>query len=87
VDDDLFGPVTLGLTRPARLCLPVDVDGSGIENPGLGLTCYQATAARGTPRFTVIGGVGVETRFGPEQLDVTRRDQLCVPSTIEPASP
>jgi hypothetical protein len=88
LDDDLLDlGIRFDLKKPTRLCLPADQNGEGIQNAALALMCYQAAAARGEPRFTGVSGIHVHTDFGPEQLHAARAEELCVPSTVAPATP
>jgi hypothetical protein len=63
-----------------QLCVPVDKNGGGITNPARKLMCYRTkyTGARfrgpGTPVF-------VNNQFGSATLQVSRGEELCVPSS------
>ncbi len=43
---DQFGPATVIVQRPERLCNPVDKNGEGINDPTAHLTCYKAKDKR-----------------------------------------
>jgi hypothetical protein len=85
LDDDLIDTdMRFDVKKPTRLCLPVDMNGQGLQNAAQSLMCYQAAAARGEPRFAAVNGVHVQTQFGSEELDATKPEELCVPSTVGP---
>jgi hypothetical protein len=82
------------LKKPTRLCIPTtatavpDGDGEPIENPNSSLLCYQVALARTDPpqaKHEPVVGIFLGNRFGPERVDTTREDQLCVPSLLLPA--
>lgn len=76
-----FGTMTAILDAPRLLCLPADINGSGIVDPARRLTCYGLR-----DRPDAGGTVGVEDEVGVQTLDLRHRGMLCVPSA-EPGSP
>jgi hypothetical protein len=67
--------------KPKHLCLPVDKNGEGIDDPSTLLVCYKAKPARGQPKHAKRTGVTTVNQFGSEQLDTVKEDELCVPSS------
>lgn len=45
------------------------------------LMCYQAVKKAGQPKHKPVVGIFVNNQFGPEQLDTTTEEELCVPSS------
>jgi cysteine-rich repeat protein len=83
---DAFGPLTVDVARPTRLCSPADVNGSdptAPSHPGQ-LLCFQVRPSSGTPRFVKRSGVFLGSALGDEKLSVSSLDELCVPATIGP---
>jgi cysteine-rich repeat protein len=80
---DQFGTRTVNVRRPARFCVPVDKNGSGITDPDASLMCYRVN---GTPR---VNGSHVFTtnQFGDDEYDVGAVRELCVPSQLNPGGP
>jgi YVTN family beta-propeller protein len=80
--DDQFtaSPKLFDVKKPTRLCAPVDKNDEGIKKPDRHLMCYQVKPARGEPKHEKIRGIYVNNQFGPEQLDVEKEEELCVPS-------
>ena len=82
IDDQLADePRAFDVTKPSRLCPPVDKDNEGIKDAATFLMCYQVKLAKGEPRQPRITGIHVHNQLGPEQLDAIRPEELCVPST------
>jgi hypothetical protein len=83
---DAFGPLTIDVARPTRLCSPTDVDGDDPTAPGHAgqLLCFQVRTSSGTPRFVKRSGVFLGSALGDEKLNVTSLEELCVPATIGP---
>jgi len=87
---DQFNPngLTVDVTRPLRLCRPVDKNGEGIPDPVTQLMCYQVRQTS-TPRFSRRAPFFIDNQFGPaasppgpDTIAVTRPTELCVPSGI-----
>jgi len=78
---DQFGTGQVKLYKGEQLCVPVNKNGSGINNPSAKLLCYKARLASGTlhaPKTPVF----VNNQFGPATLQsVKGADQFCVPSS------
>jgi hypothetical protein len=83
VADD-FENRTLVLKKPSRLCLPADVNGTGIVRPGSSLLCYQAKRAAGAPKHERVSPILTANGFGAGQLGSKREDELCLPATVAP---
>src|SRR5262249_27054378 len=70
--------VTVDLLKPARLCVPADLDGEDPSAPGrpAHLLCYrtQSNAAFGEVDFFT------RNRFGTDDGTLIHRRELCVPS-------
>ena len=76
---DQFGTRTVEVTKPRRLCYPVDKNG---EEPGAPthldhLVCYQVKDRSGT-RFTPVGPLYTANQFGNETLEARKPAELCV---------
>ena len=83
---DQFGPEagrTFDVKAPKHLCLPVDKDGEGIDDPSTLLVCYKAKPAKGQPKHLKRSGVTTFNQFGSEELDTVKEDELCVPSSLQ----
>jgi len=65
--------------KPKWLCNPVDKNGEGIMNPADHLMCYSVEPAEGFMKNKK-RSVFTHNQFGPEQLDVKKEKELCVPS-------
>jgi len=77
---DEFGTQGEAILKFEQLCVPVDVNGSGIPNPALKLMCYRSkyTGAR----FRNPGGpVFVNNEFGAATLQSSHGEELCLPSS------
>jgi hypothetical protein len=85
VVDQFDQPKLFNVTKPTRLCTPVDKNGEGIEHPETHLACCLVQRAFGQPRHVPVHGIHVNSQFGPEQLDTVAETELCVPSTKTPA--
>ena len=48
--------------------------------PANHLMCYQVKQVKTEPKFLKVVGVFVNNQFGPEQLDVKKPSELCVPA-------
>jgi hypothetical protein len=83
VSDQFIGqpPKLFDITKPTRLCNPVDKNGEGIKNYNAHLMCYQAKPTKGQPRHQPISPIFVNNQFGPELLQTIKEEDLCVPST------
>ena len=79
---DEFGNETVRVTRPKELCAPADKDGEapGAEHHLAHLMCYSL----GTRLTSAVGRVFINNEFGSGQQYVRRRDELCVPSVVNP---
>jgi hypothetical protein len=77
---DEFGTQRETILKFEQLCVPVNVNGSGIPNPALKLMCYRSkyTGARfggpGGPAF-------VNNEFGAATLQASHGEELCLPSS------
>ena len=81
---DQFEDKEFVVTKPTKLCTPVDKNGEGFVNPkgkdGQHLMCYKVKPASGEAKHAKRTGVHVNNQFGPEQLDTIKEEELCVPS-------
>jgi hypothetical protein len=62
-----------------RLCVPVDKNDEGVENPGQVLTCYQVVRDRSNPEKR---RVKVRNQFGAISVTTKPSSILCVPSAV-----
>jgi cysteine-rich repeat protein len=74
---DLSGPRRFAVKGPKHLCLPVNKNGEGIQDPGSLLVCYAARPAKGQPKHAK-RSVFVGNQFGTLQLDTVKEEELCV---------
>jgi len=74
--------------KPKMLCNPVEkqvvnadgtVETTPIQNPENHLMCYDLKKMKDTPKFEK-RNVFTNNQFGPEDLEVKKQKQLCVPS-------
>jgi hypothetical protein len=70
-----FGPMTVDVKRPLRLCAPVDKNGEGVNDPANHLMCYQVRKGTRGPKQ-----VFVTNQFGADSYPVLGPRELCVPS-------
>jgi hypothetical protein len=80
---DRFGTQVELLRFPHRLCAPADKNGSGIMDPVQHLAGYET---RATP-FVKVTSQTITNQFGTLVLDLTRRDNLLVPSAKSLSGP
>ncbi len=78
--EDQFGTATLVLTRPDRLCVPVDKNSEkpGAENDPGRLLCYKSIHQAGAPSLPI--HVFTNDQFGPAAPTLIDRKELCVPA-------
>jgi len=81
--EDQFGIMHVDVKKPTFLCNPVDKNGEDPSAPTHAdhLMCYQVRQVKTEPAFQKVLGVFVNNQFGPEQLDVKKPSELCVPAT------
>ena len=79
--EDQFGVMTVDVKKPTFLCNPVDKNGEDPTAPAHPnhLMCYQVRQID-LVKFAKKVGVFVNNQFGPEQLDVKKPAELCVPA-------
>jgi hypothetical protein len=82
--DDQFETVTVDIVKPYRLCAPANKKGEDPTAPQHipHLLCYTTktkTKYNGVEAFT-------NSQFGPDDLELIHRRELCVPSTKNPGS-
>jgi hypothetical protein len=72
---------TLQVQRPRRLCVPTDKNGEDPTAPSFpeSLLCYQTKGKGG-----VSGTAFLNNQFGPQVYRLGNRQQLCVPSLLNP---
>jgi hypothetical protein len=82
---DQFESITLNVTRPIRLCAPANKNGEDASAPShpIHLLCYKA---KSTAKFGDIVANAVN-QFGPDQVRLIHRRELCVPSEKNPGAP
>lgn len=88
--EDQFGPRVYKVTKPKRFCAPADLAGANPAAPTHDkyLVCYQVRVASTKPKQTKFVATAVSTHpvFGQEALNVTKPDEICLPSFRDPAS-
>jgi len=70
--------------KPKHLCVPVDANGEGIENPDAYLVCYKVSPALGTLHYSEHAGLQAHDLFGPHVLETLKQAELCIPSVLAP---
>jgi hypothetical protein len=80
--DQLGQPRTYEVVKPVRLCSPADKNGEapGAEAHPEHLVCYQVKATPGQAKHAPVPGLHLANQFGPQRVDTTRGEELCVPS-------
>ena len=76
---DAFEEGTFAIRKTRELCVPADVDGSGLVDDRTYLKSYRIKG----PRHVRRSGLAVEDRFGTWQIDTSRLDRLLVPAAKE----
>ncbi len=77
--EDQFGSdPDVRVKKAKTICVPVDKNGEGINNPDLHLVCYKVKSEL-KPKKDVL----VTNQFGEQILEVKKPDLLCVPSSKE----
>jgi hypothetical protein len=78
---DQFGSFSQRVTRPVRLCLPVDKNGEtpGAEDHPDHYLCYRATGAPFGDRTAFLNN-----QFGPRTVKLIRRMEFCVRALRNP---
>ncbi|MEO6027133.1 MAG: Ig-like domain-containing protein, partial [Candidatus Binatia bacterium] len=88
---DQFGTRLLNVIKPRRFCAPANLGGANPAAPSHAtyLVCYQVRLASTKPKQPKFVATAVSTHpvFGPEALNVTKPDEICVPSFKDPAQP
>ncbi len=80
---DQFGETNKALLKPVMLCVPVDKNGEGIQDPVSHLTCYKSEVFdEDAAEFEPLD-VAVNDQFGELILTVEDPKFVCVPSTKE----
>ena len=84
--EDQFASLVLDMKKPQRLCVAADKNGEGILNPDATLLCFTARQASRTPRFrgTDDDAIFTNNQFGPDNFDIFRPREFCVPSMLNP---
>jgi hypothetical protein len=82
VVDEFNQPRVVDVTKPTRLCTPVDKNDEGIKNETNHLMCYEVKPVKQPrqPKHTKVLGIFVNNQLAPEQVDTTKPAELCVPS-------
>jgi hypothetical protein len=88
---DQFGMRVFNVNKPRRFCAPADLNGTDAAAPMRAryLVCYQVRMASTKPRQVKFVAAVVSTRptFGPEVLNVSKPDEICLPAFTDPAQP
>jgi len=80
ISDPNFGETKIfEVKNPKHLCTPVDKNGEGIIDPITHLMCYDLKKIKDEPKFEK-RNVFTNNQFEPEDLEVKKEHQLCVPS-------
>jgi acyl-homoserine lactone acylase PvdQ len=74
--------VLTDIRRPNAVCLPADVDGSEVVDPGDTMVCYSIRTNRSEPRFTR-QSVAATDLWRNLDLELRRPQTLCVPSFVD----
>jgi len=80
LSDPNFGETKIfEVKKPKQLCTPVDKNAEGIIDPVNHLMCYDLKKIKDEPKFKKTN-VFTNNQFEPEDLEVKKEHQLCVPS-------
>ncbi len=79
-------PQDFEVKKPKMLCTPVDKDGEGIVDGENHLMCYDVKKLEDDPKFEKLS-VFTNNQFGPEELEVKKQKELCLPSIKTPPLP
>lgn len=74
---DQLSDETVGVRRVKFVCVPVNKNGEGINDPAAHLVCYQTSAAGLAPRPVV----EVSSQFQTSRFELKRPKLLCLPAT------
>jgi uncharacterized repeat protein (TIGR01451 family) len=76
------------IIKPLRLCFPATLNGGTLKQPDNALMCYSIKAApeNTAPAFQTKRRY-LKNIFGPEVLDSTRIESVCISSTVSPPPP
>ncbi len=88
--EDQFGARTYVASKPRRFCAPADLNGADPSAPTdpRYFVCYAIRLASTRPKQARFVATVVSTRpsFGPEVLNVTKPDELCLPAFKDPVA-
>jgi hypothetical protein len=78
--DDQFATITVTVKKPLRLCIPSNKNNEspGAESHPQSLLCYRTTKVPLGPVTPT-----VRDQFGVKNVDLLRRTEFCVPSTLQ----
>lgn len=82
---DQFGPLSVNLVKPKRLCIPTNKanEEPGAELHGEHLICYQAKLVS---TFIPVRAY-IANQFGGETLDVKKVTEVCIAAQLNPSDP
>jgi cysteine-rich repeat protein len=80
---DQFGPMTVLVKKPTRLCVPLNKNGEtpGAQNHPNHLVCYQVKPTS-LPKFAAVTSLFTHNQFGSATIDAKKPAELCVPSFV-----
>ncbi len=84
---DRFGPSTVDLVRPKRICNPADKNGEDPSAPSAQDHLVGYIMRQESPKFPRLNGVIVANQFGTTVMDVKKPDYLFVPSAKSLVAP
>jgi len=86
---DQFGARPVDLSKPSRICNPVNKNGEepDAKTHPLHLMCYETQRPSGEPKFTGVSPIFVNNQFGPQELTAITPSELCVPALKTPPAP
>jgi hypothetical protein len=84
VVEDVLGTLSINLLKPAKLCVPTNVDGAapGAEGHADSLTCYKAKAVSPFAGARLYTG----NHFSSDALDLRKVMEVCLPSRLNPSN-
>jgi hypothetical protein len=77
---DRFEDRLYDIKKPKRLCNPVDMNGQGIKDADLRLTCYKLRRAKGEARHERLQGIQIADEIGSVLFDTKKAEEVCVPT-------
>ena len=82
--EDQFGPLTVEVKKPKRLCVPASKNGEPVLDRVTHLMCYEARIASMDRPFVAPEQLFIANQFGETSIGRFRPTELCVPAVLNP---